>query len=124
MDTIDIKATEDKPAILFDPKSGYLLISGRSLPENANAFFDPLEKWITAYVQSPSNHTLFEFKLDYFNSASASKLVKLLIALEDLHVQKRSVQVKWYCAAEDEMMQARGEELKHIIELPFDIIAE
>ena len=122
LETIALTATEDKPAVHFDPHSGILAMKGRSLPENANNFFDPLIEWFEQYAHDPKQDTLVDFHLDYFNSSSASKIVKLLIALEEIPALGYNVLVKWHYAPDDDMMKARGEELQNIIDLPFEMI--
>ncbi len=123
LESIQYDKTDDKPAVSFDPENGVFEISGRSLPENANSFYDPLEIWLNEYARRPKNETKFVFRLDYFNSASHSKLVKLLICLENIPNKDERVIVKWYYHEDDDLMKIRGEELESIIELPFQLIS-
>lgn len=119
---IHYNKTEDKPSVDFDAEQGCFEIKGRSLPENANSFYDPLELWLEEYAKVAKLKTEFIFRLDYFNSASHSKLVKLLICLEEIPEKDERVLVKWYYHEDDDLMKLRGEELESIIELPFELL--
>ena len=122
LQAINRNGTDDKPSINFDPETGILEIAGRSLPENANSFYDPLEMWIEEYVKSPAPSTRFIFRLDYFNSSSASKLVKLMIYLEEIPADTHTVVIEWHYSKYDDMIHSRGEELQSIVEVSFQFV--
>ena len=63
-----IKGTSKTPEIDFTP--GKINISGRSIPEDAIAFFQPVVKWIEEYLANPVNLTKANFKIEYINSGS------------------------------------------------------
>lgn len=115
-------STDDKPEVTFDVELNRFEIIGRSMPENANTFYEPLEKWLSEYALNPNDFTELVFRLDYFNSASSTKLVKLMICLESIVNKDERVKVSWFYHQEDDLLKMRGEELKSIIELPFELI--
>ena len=121
MEALKRDQTEDTPYISFDPESNVFEISGRSLPEDASKFYDSVHEWLNNYVSDPNDTTELSMKLDYFNSASARKIVEVLFILEKIQEVNKEVKVLWYYNEDDEVMEARGEEIKSVVELPFEL---
>ena len=42
MDVINIQGTDDTPSVVLDKDKGHFEISGRSLPEDVNMFYEPI----------------------------------------------------------------------------------
>jgi hypothetical protein len=116
-----IEETQDTPKIILDKSAGIFEISGRSLPENAVKFYAPVLQWIEEYAQTPKQTTHFEFKLDYFNSASTKKIFEIVVILEKLSQKNHPVTVNWYYSKDDELIKTRGLEIKEMVELPFEV---
>lgn len=116
-----IEETHDTPKIILDKSTGIFEVSGRSLPENAVKFYAPILTWMEEYIKTPNQATHFEFKLDYFNSASTKKVFEIIIVLEKLSQKNQSVVVTWYHTKEDELIKNRGLEIKEMVELPFEL---
>ena len=123
MDVIKIMGTDDTPTVTLDAGSNTFEISGRSLPEDVAAFYNPIVDWIEKYNQAPNAKTVFNFKLVYFNTASSKMLLDILMKLEELHNAGKSVVVKWHYAGDDEDMKEAGEEYADIVDVPFEQIA-
>ncbi len=117
-----VEATEDTPKIEIDKDSGILELSGRSLPENAVAFYRPLNDWLNEYVKNPCTLTIVKIFLDYYNSASARQMFDVFLTLEELIPKGYTVVVKWYYKKGDELMLERGLELKEISKIHSEII--
>jgi hypothetical protein len=116
-----IEETQDTPKVVFDRLNGVFEISGRSLPENAIKFYTPILRWLEEYISAPNPNTCFEFKLDYFNSASTKKIFEIVTILETLAVNNAAVIINWYYSKDDELIKSKGEEIKEMIDVPFDV---
>lgn len=116
-----IEETHDTPKIILDKSKGVFEISGRSLPENAVKLYSPVLKWMEEYIMAPNQTTHFEFKLDYFNSASTKKIFEIITILEKLSSNNLHVTVVWYHSKDDELIRNRGLEIKEMVELPFEV---
>jgi len=119
--SILIEETQDTPKIILDKTNGTFEVSGRSLPENAVKFYAPVLQWLEEYVEMPNPTTNFEFKLDYFNSASTKKIFEIVTILEKLVEKNKSVMVVWYYSKDDELIKNRGLEIKDMMDLPFEV---
>jgi len=118
-----IEATSDTPRIIIDPENLTFIISGRSLPENAIEFYKPIIDKLNEYLTSPLEKTTFDIKLEYFNTASAKQIAKLLLILEKLSLEKQ-VFVKWYYSKEDTDMLSSGKRYDKLIKINFEFIEE
>lgn len=123
MDVIKIPGTDDTPQVTLDAETPYMEISGRSLPEDVVAFYDPILEWLDEYAESPLENTVFNFKLEYFNTASSKLLLDILLKLEDISDDGNEVLVKWHYPDDDEDMEEAGEEYADIVEVPFEQVS-
>lgn len=113
----------DTPQIIFRPESNEFLIKGRSLPENAEAFYQPVLGWMESYLAEEPEDITLTIDLEYFNSSSVKQLLNLLILLENQVVNDRKVLIVWCYDEEDELMEMKGRELESIVNLPFRLEA-
>ncbi|HPD94442.1 MAG: DUF1987 domain-containing protein [Bacteroidales bacterium] len=120
METIKIMGTDDTPTVILDAQNDIFEISGRSLPEDVTAFYDPVLTWLDEYSSSPNAKTIFTFKLVYFNTASSKLLLDILMKLEQMTEAGNDVLVRWYYPEDDEDMQEAGEEYADIVDVPFE----
>ena len=123
MKALIIEKTEDTPNVNFDLSNEKLEMSGRSMPENATEFYKPVLEWMNAYAEDPKETTVFDFKMEYFNTASSKIIMDILVILEEMQENGHEVIVHWnYMEGDDDMMDA-GEEYAEIIEIPFKHVA-
>ena len=123
MEVINITGTDDTPNVILDKENGKFEISGRSLPEDVNMFYEPILKWIDGYADDPSDKTEFHFKLEYFNTASSKVILDILLKFEEIVENDNAVVIKWHYHEEEEDMLEAGEEYADIVEIPFDYIS-
>jgi hypothetical protein len=116
MQIIQLEGTEDTPKVLLDKASGIYEISGRSLPEDAADFYQPILNWLTEYAGQSNPNTDFVIKLEYFNTASSKLILDMLTKLEDIKNSK----VIWYHYEDDEDMQEAGVEFSELVDVPFE----
>ena len=124
MEVLQIQETEDTPSVVFNPGKNIYAITGRSLPEDSIAFYSPVFDWLESYFDNSNNkdRLVFEFKLDYFNTASAKQLSKLFKFLESKS-DNFNIGVNWYYKEDDEDTYITGERYARILDLDFELIA-
>lgn len=123
MDSIKLKGTDDTPSVILDKENGIFEIAGRSLPEDVNAFYEPILDWLADYAESPNSETVVTFKLVYFNTASSKLILDILLKFEEISESGSEVLIKWYFPEDDEDMEEAGEEYSEIVEIPFEQIS-
>jgi len=123
MEIINIQASDDSPSVILDINSGKFEISGKSMPENVVAYYQPVFDWLNSFAESDHNKLVFDFKLLYFNTASSKILLDIMIMLEEMHEAGKEITVKWHYSEEDEDMLEAGEEYAEMVDIPFETIA-
>lgn len=123
MELINIKGTDDTPNVILDKDNAQFEISGRSLPEDVNMFYEPILEWIDGYSEAPCDETIFNFKLEYFNTASSKIILDILLKFEEIVENDHKVVINWHYHEEEEDMLEAGEEYADIVEIPFEYIA-
>jgi len=121
MEIIHLEATSDTPKVQLDAVMGTFEISQRCFPEDASGFFSPIIEWLKKYANTPNTATHFNFKLEYFNTASSKQLFKILLLLEELS-KKNEVIIHWHYNREDLDMLSSGERYSKLVPLKFNMI--
>lgn len=119
MEKLELQGTDETPTVHLDKAEEIFEISGRSLPQDAAAWYQQVLDWLDEYAKDPNPTTTFTFKLEYFNTASSKVILNLFYALDDIP----GVKVNWYFHEEDEDMEEAGEEFSELVDIPFTFIA-
>ena len=119
MDPLIIELTDSTPKIYLNKDSGKFEIAGKSFPEESRSFYAPLFTWLEEYAQNPNEETLFEFKLDYFNSSSSLIVLEILNLLDKIFKDGNKVSISWNYLDIDEDMLEAGEEYSELVKVPF-----
>jgi hypothetical protein len=115
-----IKGTTKTPEIDFSP--GMIQISGRSIPEDAISFFQPVMKWIENYVANPEKFTKVNMKIEYINSGSNRFIYNILKLIEDSHQKGNNFSISWYYEEDDDTIKNLGEDFTALLTVPFNLV--
>ncbi|MFM1932205.1 MAG: hypothetical protein RL226_1508 [Bacteroidota bacterium] len=121
MKMLHFEETEDTPEVRYDEQAETLLIRGRSLPEDAYTFYQPVLEWAKGLRESGKGTFTIELFLEYFNSSSGRYLLELFLALGDAGIPEKKI--VWLVEQDDELMIEKGEEFSLLIQVPFHIQA-
>jgi hypothetical protein len=122
MEPILIEGTKKTPDISFNAETGILEIEGRSIPENSIEFYKPMVDWLDEYAKSPTDKTVVNIKLEYFNTSSSKCILDVFKKLEDIYKAKKDVVINWHYEEDDEDMLEAGEDYQSILKIPFKMI--
>lgn len=124
MENLTIQGTDDTPTVNYDYGSGIFIISGRSLPEDVTSFYQPVMDWLDQFSGNPKDASKFEFKLDYFNTASSKIILDLLMRLEEIADETgKAFVISWHYQDSDPDMKEAGEEYAELVSIPFEYIS-
>ncbi len=121
MELVTLESTKKTPNVLLDP-SGRIRIGGRSIPEDASKFYDNILNWVLDYCHTPSDSTVVDIELEYFNSGSAKFVMQILRELSELLAEGRDLKVNWYYEEGDDDILERGEYYSSILDLEINFI--
>ena len=121
MEPLIIKATEDTPEVHFDPAKEVFEISNVSLPENAIEFYAPILNWLKQYKSAPNPKTVFDFNIEYLNTASSKQVFELIFLIDKIN-ENSDVTVRWHYDAIDEDMYSLGVRFTHLVKVKFELV--
>jgi hypothetical protein len=121
MQEIRILASKNSPEIILNP-DGIIKIRGRSIHENVTEFFEPVEAWITEYIENPADMTCIDIALEYFNSASAKIFIHLLQKISYVQLKHKKFIINWYYEDGDDDILERGEYFSSVLDFHFNFI--
>jgi hypothetical protein len=84
INSIVIEQTAKTPHIELNHLNGEIILSGKSIPENAAIFYEPVLKWVNKYILLPRPITNIRINLEYFNTSSSIYISKLLKTLTQI----------------------------------------
>ena len=118
-----ILPTKNTPEVILDPK-GIIKLIGRLIPENAEDFFIPIEKWINEYFKNPAEITCVEISLEYINSVGSKYLLDLIRKITHIHLKKNTSKflINWYYEDVDENMLETGTSFSSFLDIPINLI--
>lgn len=123
MKSLTIEAEDDiTPEVRLDRAKNIFEINGWSHPEDAISFYAPVFEWLESYVKSPNEKTDFHFNLQYYNTASAKQIFRILSLLEEISKSNKKITVYWHYDKEDVDMLSAGERYAKMLMLPFEYI--
>ena len=121
MESLFIEGTKKTPEIQFNA-NGELKIKGRSIPEDPSKFYDILSNWIINYCSNPSQITLVNVELEYFNSGTSKALLHILRLLVSLKNKGNNLKICWCYETGDDDIYERGEYYSNILDTQFEFV--
>lgn len=118
---LKLKGSKETPDVNFDRDAGVFIIGGRSLPEDAAQFYQPIIAWMKDYASNPLDNTELSTHFEYFNSSSIKQLLILFKALESILDSGKTARIIWKYDEDDDLMEIKGKEFKRMLKIPFEL---
>jgi hypothetical protein len=122
MQLLNYEPAEYLPGIILDKDSGKFEISGKTCPEDAVAFYDPVFDWLDEYSQDPLEDTVFDFRLTYFNTVSSKIIMMIMMRLEEINEEGNKVKIRWFYPEDDEDLEEAGDDFSSMLEIEFEMV--
>lgn len=119
---LKLKGTKESPEVSFDREAGQFHIGGRSLPEDAVQFYQPVIAWMKEYTANPLEVTELITHFEYFNSSSIKQMLVLFKSLEVLLDSGKTAKIIWKYDEDDDLMEIKGKEFKRMLKIPFELV--
>jgi hypothetical protein len=123
MEALIIEKTKTTPKVVMDKNTGVFEISGRSLPEDAVGFYQPVVGWLEDYFKDPNPSSTFVFSFDYFNTASSKIIFEIIKSLNVPKSKGVDVNVCWRYLEEDVDTLEAGKDYASLVNVPFSFVA-
>ena len=122
MEPLVREATPETPSVVLDKDNNKFEMQGKSFPEEARSFFQPMIDWLKEYIQDPNEKTEFKINMEYYNTASSKMILEVLKIIKELHKNGNKVEVQWHYPEDDEDMLEAGEDYEEILQVPFKYV--
>lgn len=120
MEALLIKETALTPRVIFHPEKSRLTIEGKVIPEDVDATFTPIKRWIQSYLkQNESLHLLF--RLYYYNTSSARQFFLWFREIDVYAVAGKNISIRWEYEEGDEDSKSDAEEFFNGVGFTFEI---
>lgn len=119
MDHLVIPQTEQTPLISF-LSNGLMEISGKSINEDSQEFWNPVISWVQAYSAKPSTKTCLNLFIESLDTSSSSALVEVLYLLKEMSKEGNEVRVHWNYEENDLDMLELGKDMDILTQIGFE----
>ena len=119
-DSLINNPTKRTPWIILEP--GKIFIMGRSIPENPNDFYRPVQEWISEYALNNEGNSIIDLGFEYINTSSIKWIFTILRELSEMKDILNKASVTWYYERGDEDMSELGFILRSLVECPFIVV--
>ena len=110
-----IDSTSKTLKVVLDKNTGEFIFTGRSLPEDAKEFFQPVLSWIKDYFKDPNVTTSVVFDIRYYNS-STSKMILDMLHIFKAEIEKgNNIIISWEYDKDDEEMNQAGSDFADVV---------
>lgn len=116
MERIHTKESFRTPGVDFNSTRDHIKIWGKSIPEDAWTFYQPLVEWVENYVVSAAfTKTTIEISLEYSNSTSTKFVFQILKTLDTAAAKGHKVVLRWHYADQDDDMEELGQDFAQML---------
>jgi len=122
MKALHIEATEELPEVHLDKVENRFEIKGRSIPNDAFTFYQPVKQWVNKYIVHANSITELHCELEYFNSASQKNLLDIFKAFNLVSKDDKSFKLIWYYQEGDEELKQIGVIFQQLLHLDMQFV--
>lgn len=123
MEHLYIESSSWTPEVFFNIDDNKLCFVGRSFPEDASSFYDPIITWLENNIQEFVSGFTLEIQLEYFNTSSSKYLLKMFRFLEQYKASHDvPVKIRWMYFDNDDEMKDFGLEYQQFVSVPFEFV--
>jgi len=122
MNPFSIGKTHNTPAVSFDPEQKVFELSGKSIPEDPQAFYNSVLDWVDQYTANPLDKLTVNIRLDYFNTSSSKILFTIFKKFESMPKSADKIEINWFYEEGDYDLLESGEDYEALLKIPFNVI--
>lgn len=101
----------------FDAEKAMLYIKGNSIPENSDAFFQPLYDWVDKFKIEYNGKVTFRIFMTYFNTSTIRHIIGLMKRL--IQRYGNELTIIWAYEKGDEEIMDRGQDISEVVKYSF-----
>lgn len=122
MENLFIKETLNSPRVILDQSKKRFEISGKSFPENARSFYQPVFDWFRTLPAIPGETIRLSLSFEYISSSSIIILKQLLSQIKTVIDKGAAIEILWHYDLTDNDIKDTGEEYEKVVGMKFQFI--
>jgi hypothetical protein len=120
MEHLYIQNTALTPEISFSPQDGVFSIVGKSIPDDAEEFYQPVLDWMEEFSKASASAIHLTIELEFFNISSSKRILFLMYKLNELVDKGVNVRITWSYKENDDDMFEVGQDYAFMVNIPFE----
>ncbi|AFM26201.1 DUF1987 domain-containing protein [Desulfomonile tiedjei] len=117
MNHLILDATKSTPSVHFDAATGVLELKGKSYPENAARYYEPILQWVNECLnECEDKGIVLNLEMIYLNSSSSKAFLNLFDMLDRFAKKGRKVVINWRYLEDNDTALECGEEFMEDLE--------
>lgn len=110
------------PTILIDEEIGLIELSGNSMMENPQNFYNEFLDLITDLLKSNQQIDV-NVRMEHINTLSSKWLYYTFKFIEKLYVPgENTININWLFKDSDDVMEEIGDDYQHVVRIPFNLV--
>ena len=120
MEEYILEPTDKSPTIHL--RDGLVVISGRSIPDNADRVFKSTHKWVAGYVKTPSKRTEVNIQMEYCDTGSTNNIFNILTKLVKCRNSNFKIEMvfNWFYEKDDDEILELGKFMESKLNVMFN----
>lgn len=124
MKDLILTGTDQTPSVNF-LCNGKLSISGVSIPENVNKFYDQLLNWLEEFEKALPKEISLTIDFEYINSSTLNFLLfKLFSKITSFSGPNVNLKVIWIYPKEDDDIEDMGKNMEDVLNFKFEFVCK
>ena len=99
---------------------GIYNIIGKSIPEDADAFYQPILDWLDVFSNNVTGEIHLRIELEFFNISSSKRILFMMYKLNEFVENGEKVKITWVYRENDDDMFEVGQDYSFMVSIPFD----
>jgi hypothetical protein len=117
------EGTKHTPEVVWNTETDTQVIKGISIPIDAFGFYSELISFLDTNHSSFNKDIVFEFHLQYFNTASSKSIFTLVKKITELSKSLNyNWKIVWKYEDDDDFMIETGENFEEILDCKFEMV--
>lgn len=122
MEDFIIESSAETPEVEFSKTRSVFRISGPSVADNADAFYNNVLVWIKNYALDVNPNSHFDFQFSAISQTSLKSLLFLFQEIKAMELDGNAVSIAWYLSSSNCKMKEVGQDLGYMTDLSLDFI--
>lgn len=117
-----VAATAKTPEIIYNKAKGEISITGKSLPEGTEDFYNPVFSLLQNFISVANSDIKITIDLEYINTSSCTCLLNFIKNINHPTQKGKGITVDWLYEEGDNDMKEKSKIFQEVINFPINAV--